>query len=122
MQILKSRAFPSIRIPSAKYRAGQTCLMIQEIIRKKWQKERHIVSGFHSFVDKVYNFRGHYWGLIGHYSLMSCRRILLPPSFGQMKKDILTMNAANSYELSVTNCKSNQRHVSRNYDLFSIRI
>ena len=39
-----------------------------------------------------------------------------------MKKGTLKIKAANSSEISVTNCKLNQRHVSRNSDLVSVRI
>jgi hypothetical protein len=38
------------------------------------------------------------------------------------EKDTLTMKAAKTCEISVINCKSNQRHVSRNSDFVSIRI
>jgi hypothetical protein len=44
MHILKSRAISPIRILSAKYGAGHTCMIIQEIVRKKWQIERYIVA------------------------------------------------------------------------------
>jgi len=39
-----------------------------------------------------------------------------------MKEDTLKKKAAKSSEISVTNCKSNQRHFSRISDLVSIRI